>query len=155
MGFTAWKVPVFGVFLVRIFPHLAKYGEILHISPYLVWMWENMDQKNSEYGHFLRRDFVKYFYEKPGNDVGLWFLMLSITLVWDYLPAETQIEISRNTGFRPAISHMFTEYRNNQVKPWIFIFNPFKWLYRPDSTSCVPECLTQWIIVRILILTSL
>ena len=155
MGFTAWNVPVFGVFLVRIFPHLAKYGEILYISPYLVRMWENMDQKNSEYGHFLRSDFVKYFYEKPGNDVGLWFLMLSRTLVWDYLPAEIQTEISRNTGFCPVISHMFTEYRNNQVKPWIFIFNPFKWLYRPDSTSCVPECLTQWIIVRILILTSL
>ena len=32
--FTAWNVFIFGVFLVRIFPH--------------------SDQKNSEYGHFLR-----------------------------------------------------------------------------------------------------
>ena len=32
---------VFGVILVRIFP-------------YSVQMWENADQNNSEYGHFLR-----------------------------------------------------------------------------------------------------
>ena len=38
---TVWKVSVFGVFLVRIFP-------------YSVQMCENTDQKNSEYGHFLR-----------------------------------------------------------------------------------------------------
>ena len=30
---TAWKVSVFGVLLVRIFPHSAKYGKILRISP--------------------------------------------------------------------------------------------------------------------------
>ena len=29
-----------------------EYGEILRISPYSVWMRENTDQKNSEYGHF-------------------------------------------------------------------------------------------------------
>ena len=32
------------------------YGEILRISPYSVRMRENTDQKNSEYGHFLRSD---------------------------------------------------------------------------------------------------
>ena len=37
----AYKVSVFGVILVIIFP-------------YLVRMRENMDQNNSEYGHFLR-----------------------------------------------------------------------------------------------------
>ena len=35
------------------FSHICfEYGEIRSISPYLVWMRENMDQKNSEYGHF-------------------------------------------------------------------------------------------------------
>ena len=34
-------------FLVRIFPQ-----ETLRISPYSVQMWENIDQKNSEYGFF-------------------------------------------------------------------------------------------------------
>ena len=41
---TAWKVPIFGVILVRI----------LRISPYSVRMRENVNQNNSEYGHFLR-----------------------------------------------------------------------------------------------------
>ena len=37
---TAWKMSVFGVFQVRIFPHL--------------------DQKNSEYGHFSQSESIKY-----------------------------------------------------------------------------------------------
>ena len=32
----------------------TEYGEILRISPYSVRMPENVDQNNSEYGHFLR-----------------------------------------------------------------------------------------------------
>ena len=32
----------------------AEYGETLRISPYSVWMRENADQNNFEYGHFLR-----------------------------------------------------------------------------------------------------
>ena len=32
----------------------TEYGEILNISPYLVQIRENTDQKNSEYGHFSR-----------------------------------------------------------------------------------------------------
>ena len=39
------------LFLVRIFPHSDW---IRSISPYYVQMRENKDQKNSEYGHFLR-----------------------------------------------------------------------------------------------------
>ena len=51
--FTAWKVSVFLVFLVRIFPHSNWIRrDIPCISPYSVRMRENTDQKNSEYGHF-------------------------------------------------------------------------------------------------------
>ena len=32
----------------------TEYLEIPRISPYSVRMWENTDQKRSEYGHFLR-----------------------------------------------------------------------------------------------------
>ena len=32
----------------------TEYGEIRSISRYSVQMWENADQNNSEYGHFLR-----------------------------------------------------------------------------------------------------
>ena len=49
--FTAWKVSVFGVILVPIFPHL-DWGR--RDTPYLVGMRENADQNNSKYGHFLR-----------------------------------------------------------------------------------------------------
>ena len=35
---------------------LSEFGEIRSISPYSVQMRENMDQKNSEYGHFLRSE---------------------------------------------------------------------------------------------------
>ena len=51
---TASKVSVFGVFLVRIFPHLR-------ISSYSVRIRENTDKKNSEYGHFLRSEISKSF----------------------------------------------------------------------------------------------
>ena len=37
----------------------TEYGEVLRISPYSVQMRENVDQNNSEYGHFLRSDVLK------------------------------------------------------------------------------------------------
>ena len=41
--------------LWSVFSHIRTgYGKILRISPYSVQMRENMDQNNSEYGHFLR-----------------------------------------------------------------------------------------------------
>ena len=54
---TAWKVSVFGNFLIRIFwfrilLHSPWIGEIRSISPYSVRMRDNTDQKNSKYGHF-------------------------------------------------------------------------------------------------------
>ena len=39
----------------------TEYREILRISPYSVRMGENMDKKNSEYGHFSRSVFIKLF----------------------------------------------------------------------------------------------
>ena len=49
----AWKVSVFEVFLVHIFPHL-DWIQRDSISPYSVQMRENTDQKNSEYWDFSR-----------------------------------------------------------------------------------------------------
>ena len=34
----------------------TEYGQILRISPYSVQMQKNVDQNNSEYGHFLLSD---------------------------------------------------------------------------------------------------
>ena len=44
---TTWKMSVFGVILVRIFPYSAR-------------MRENTGRNNSEYGHFLRSVMSKY-----------------------------------------------------------------------------------------------
>ena len=57
--FTAWKVSIFGVILVRIFSHLDLYGDILRIWLYSVRMRENTDQNNSDYGHFLSSDIFR------------------------------------------------------------------------------------------------
>ena len=46
---TAWKVSIFGVFLVPYFPHKDWIRRDTS-----VWMRESTYQKNSEYGHFSR-----------------------------------------------------------------------------------------------------
>ena len=54
----SWKIPLrekcpYSQFFWSVFSLIRiEYGEILSISPYLVRMWENEDQKNSEYSHF-------------------------------------------------------------------------------------------------------
>ena len=47
---TAWKKSVFGVFLVRIFPHLD-------------WLQKNAGMQNSEYAHILMRKITIYLHE--------------------------------------------------------------------------------------------
>ena len=62
--YTAWKVPVFGVFQIRVFPPSDWIREILLISPYSVQMRENTDQKNLKYCHISRSDISNYSYKK-------------------------------------------------------------------------------------------
>ena len=54
--YYAWRVSIFGVFLVLIFPHLDL---IRRDTPC------NTDQENSEYGHFLRNK--NYFSRSENN----------------------------------------------------------------------------------------
>ena len=54
----AWKVSVFGIFLVLTFPHFRLNTERLNAG----WMRENTDQKNSEYGYFTRSGIFKNFW---------------------------------------------------------------------------------------------
>ena len=53
----------------------TEYGEIPRISPYLVRMWENADQNNSEYEHFLHSAFYSnnrsYFVNQLRNNQNL------------------------------------------------------------------------------------
>ena len=48
------KEGFFWVILVRNSHIRTEYGEILRIFPYSVQIRENVDQNNSECGHFLR-----------------------------------------------------------------------------------------------------
>ena len=50
---AAWKVPVFGVILVRISHIRTEYREVLRISPYSVRMPKKTDQNNFEYGEIV------------------------------------------------------------------------------------------------------
>ena len=50
------KCPYSEFFWSAFFRIWTEYAKILCISPYSVQMRENMDQKNSQYGHFLRSD---------------------------------------------------------------------------------------------------
>ena len=55
----------------------TEYGEILRISPYSVQMQENMDQNNSEYGHFLRSVVSDYTWkaEDSYQTQGTWYIV--------------------------------------------------------------------------------
>ena len=48
------KCPYSELFWSVFFCVWSECEEIFRISPYSVIMWENTDQNNSEYGHFLR-----------------------------------------------------------------------------------------------------
>ena len=77
LRFSSWKASVFGVFLVRIFPHLTW---IRRDTKYQ--MQENTDQKNFEYGHFSRS-----FHEcsdPPSHFIGL---LKRLYFVFIWLPA--------------------------------------------------------------------
>ena len=47
------KCPYSELFWSAFFRFRTEYGEILHISPYSIWIQENTDQNNSKYGQFL------------------------------------------------------------------------------------------------------
>ena len=48
----------------------TEYREIRSISPYSVQMWENADQNNSKYGHFLRCVYL-WFWICRGSDYAM------------------------------------------------------------------------------------
>ena len=63
---------IFGVFLVRIFPHLdwiLRDTTILRICPYSVRIRENMDQKSSKYRQFSRNVGKHIFINLNSNQI--------------------------------------------------------------------------------------
>ena len=70
----------------------TEYGEILRIYLYSVWMLENTDQNNSEYGHFLRS--VNY------SNIFFMELFTSI-LLSSVLPTSNQLKYTQIFLLRP------------------------------------------------------
>ena len=50
------KYPYSDLFWSIFFSIQTKYEEKIRISPYSIGIWENTNQNNSEYGHFLRSE---------------------------------------------------------------------------------------------------
>ena len=74
-SFIAWKVSVFGVFLVPYFPVFglntdispySVFGLNTDISPYSVRMGENLDRRNPKRGHFSRSVFQEVVFFQFG-----------------------------------------------------------------------------------------
>ena len=99
--FIAWKVS-------RIFPHLDW---IRSISSYSVQMWENTDQKNSEYGLFLRSDCIAKITEIERIIVILHSIFLSpISELYDSVAKLLLlffVQISFNSHMIPANIYLF------------------------------------------------
>ena len=71
----------FSEFYWSVFSRIrTECGKILHISPYSVQLRENKDQKNSEYGHFLRCDWLLAFFY-----VCLIHVTWTFDLVWNQM----------------------------------------------------------------------
>ena len=64
-------------------PHFPAFGLILRISPYSVQMWENTDQNNCKYGHFLRSEYILLKLQKSGLLSTL--AVMKMTLLWKTL----------------------------------------------------------------------
>ena len=86
---------VFGLILVCIFP-------------YSVRMWENVDQNNSEYGHFLRSAFV----DKAIN-------IENFTTKSSYIEGLLEVTIDSNSSFSKHVTYLCaTANRKWHVMSW-------------------------------------
>ena len=63
------KCPYLELFWSVFFHVWTEYGEILHISPYSVQMWEKTDENNSEYGQLLCPRLKNTFAKSSFRDV--------------------------------------------------------------------------------------
>ena len=76
----------------------TEYGEIFRISLYSVQMWENVDQHNSEYGHFLGSDPLIYFLSHEEVSTGQFNLFQKSPLKISYILNERLYVIQNIMG---------------------------------------------------------
>ena len=122
-----WKVSIFGVFLVLIFPHLY-WMQILCISPYSVRMRESTDQKTSKYGHFPRCAHthcpIKFRCHGEKVKVKTWFFtFLNVYIFPNWTGQNIIISL-----LPPPKSRYFPDQNGPRGDtPWKWILTIFKW----------------------------
>ena len=84
---TSWQVSVFRDFLVRIFPHSDWIRRDTEYLPYSVRLRENMEQKNSKYGHFS---------PSVSNKLPIW-ISLCFRYIFRYLFSHDRIYSDQNS----------------------------------------------------------
>ena len=99
---TFWRVPLRencpnSELLWSVFSRIwTEYREMWSISSYSVWMRENTNQENSEYGHFSRSAFRTYHPEissRQTNNIGF-----NLTVLWK------KITFTKNADFVKVMS---------------------------------------------------
>ena len=95
---TAWKCPYSELFWSVFSRIWTEYGEIFRISLYSVQMWENVDQHNSEYGHFLRSDPLIYFLSHEEVSTGQFNLLQKSQFRISYILNERLYVIQKIMG---------------------------------------------------------
>ena len=123
VNYTVWKLSVFGVFLVRIFPHSDW------MLRYSVNMWENTDQRNSKYGQFSHRTiFRKVFIIDRKQDLKYCYnLQNKYENFW--------------THFRAMFPEAFSgPYQTSKIERFAEIINGFNhWLFcKTLRFKCLP-----------------
>ena len=126
---------MFGVILVLIFCCIrTKYGEIRSISPYSVRVREDMDQNNSEYGHFWRSEV--YITTKMVKNMMKSMVVMSLVMMQGLKNSVEQlidklIFWKKNTLWNMNFSREMEVFQTNSVKSvpyseflW-FVFSPF------------------------------
>ena len=138
--YTSWKVSVFGVILVRIFPHSDWIQRDTLYHSYSVRMRENADQNNSEYGHFLRNRWTKALFLDLSF---LWWLILGKTMglinfFWRYWWSEKP-ESNWKREFRSVTWILWIESeKKHSFFSYELIFHLklyLIWLYTTDYTK--------------------
>ena len=124
---TAWKVSVFGVFLVHIFPHSDCIGRD---TPY-AGMRENADLKNSEYGRLGSE------YRSILNALNHTWILNCISqevLIWtSTLNLNGKYCFFNATNFCLKSSEYYLEYFNwRKINSFVAIFRIFKCYSFPE-----------------------
>ena len=93
----------------------SEYGEVPHISPYSVWMWEETDQNNSEYGYFPRSVY------EAGKCICVWSKLLApLVQEFIFIAEASKIQKSPEHGYQSSKWQESLKH-DNVLSRWLFL----------------------------------